>query len=249
MYVILTPYKGNIIYPSTQKILVKDEYEHNIDKEIKKLNKNNNMHIINPINEIKEASKNNLMYFKTEHHWTDDGAFIGYQELMKEITKKHPDIKVLKEQDFNFSYNTKIRSEWDREYTWGRNTIITNMPLNYKKKLHQTKYRYYTYKDYKLLETKLVNVPYRKTKDFYFPKGADYRVIVLGTSMSENLTEFIQYTFKHVHRIRINGVKKIPTKEEYKILKYYEKEIMDYHPNIIVLCISYNNILHLRNIF
>ena len=198
---------------------------------------------------LKDESENNYVYFKTEHHWTDDGAFVGYKELMKEITKKHPDIKVLQEQDFNISYNTKVRGDWNRKFSWGANTTKLNLPLKYKKKLHQTKYRYYTYKDFNLLETKNINIKYKRLKYYYYPKGADYRVILLGTSMCENLTEFIPYTFKNVFRIRNNSVNNISGKEEFKIMKYHEKEILDYNPDIIIFCITYVNMNQLKNLF
>ena len=67
--------------------------------------------------------------------------------------------------------------------------------------------------------------------------------------MNENLSEFVPYTFKNVLRLRNNYVINIPTNDEYKIIKYYEKDILDYHPDIIVFCICYYNIYYLRDLF
>ncbi len=248
LYVLLVPCKG-YVYPPTEKILVNDNYDKLIEERVNSLNKNSNMHIINLQNKLKEESKNKYMYYKTDHHWTDDGAFIGYQELMKEITKKHPDIKILKDEDFDIFYNTKVRGDWGRDFLWGQSTRRTNIPLNYKKKLHKTEYRYYKHKNSNLLQTKVIHTPRKRVKYYYFPKGSDYRVILLGTSMSESLCEFIPYTFKNVFRLRNNNVKNISENEEFKIMKYYKKTILDYHPDIIIFCISDDNIRHLKNIF
>ncbi len=248
LYVLLVPSK-EYIYPPTTKIMVKDELAKNIATQVRELKEKYDVHIIDPIKEMQNESKNNYLFFKTEHHWTDDGAFIGYKELMKEIKKQYPDIPVLNEQDFNFSYNKKVRGDWEREYYWGESTRVTNLRLIYKKKLHNVNYRYFTHKDSNLLETQIIHIPYKRMKYHYYPKGTNYRVILLGTSMNENLSEFVPYTFKNVLRLRNNYVINIPTNDEYKIIKYYEKDILDYHPDIIVFCICYYNIYYLRDLF
>ena len=71
----------------------------------------------------------------------------------------------------------------------------------------------------------------------------------MGTSQNENLSEFIPFTFNSVKRLRNNNVQGIKTSEEFKIMKYYEKEMLDYAPNIIIFCITYNNIPELHKIF
>ena len=47
--------------------------------------------------------------------------------------------------------------------------------------------------------------------------------------------------FKQV-RVGKNG-------KEFKIMKYYKQEILDYKPDIIIFCITYRNISHLKNLF
>ena len=68
-------------------------------------------------------------------------------------------------------------------------------------------------------------------------------------SQNENLTEFIPFTFKHVKRLRNNNVQGIKAEEEFKIIKYYKDEILEYKPNIIIFCITYNNISELHKLF
>ena len=205
------------------------------------------MHIVHPLEAMKKEAESNYVYFKTEHHWTDDGAFVAYKELMKEIRKKHKDIPILKQEDFTISYNNLVKAGWFQEYNWGTSTL--NMPKPFVRKLHNINYRYYKYKDYNLLQKKTVDIPNHLSKYFYYPKGVDYRVILLGSSVNENLCQFIPFTFKNVFRLRNITVRNHPVKEEFKIMKYHEKEMLDYKPDIIIFGISYWNMLCLNDIF
>lgn len=55
--------------------------------------------IIYPLHELLRHKSDGLMYMKTDTHWSEAGAYIGYLELMKEIRKNHPDIFVLDPSD------------------------------------------------------------------------------------------------------------------------------------------------------
>lgn len=68
---------------------------------------NTDMTVVN----IKAAlmnQKDTQLYYKSydASHWNMNGAFVGYQELMKEIKKDHPDIKVLNKDDFEIVETT-----------------------------------------------------------------------------------------------------------------------------------------------
>ncbi len=249
LYVLLVPTKITI-YPAQNNILINNNYVQNIDRDIKKLNEEYNLHIINPLNEIQEGAKRNYMFFRTENHWTHDGAFIGYKALMKEINKNHKDIYTLQENDFNYSENNLVNADWEKTFKYGLTSGYMNLSEKYKKELHKkTKYRYYTHKESNLLKVNITDIPFHKTKSYYYPKGADYRVILLGTSQNESMSEFIPYTFKNVLRLRTNSVKNISIPESWKIMKYHENEILDYKPNIIIFCIPYNEIPTLIDLF
>lgn len=49
------------------------------------------------------ANKQEQLYFKSydASHWNMNGAFIGYQELMRSIHANNPNIKILKKEDFD----------------------------------------------------------------------------------------------------------------------------------------------------
>ncbi len=48
------------------------------------LNKNTNIRVLYPINELKQH-KENLIYYKHDTHWTEMGSYIGYTEIMKNL--------------------------------------------------------------------------------------------------------------------------------------------------------------------
>ena len=117
------------------------------------------------------------------------------------------------------------------------------------KKLHKTPYKYYHNKDYKKLKVNVEDISFHRGKEYYYPNGIDLKVILLGTSMSENLCEFIPFTFKHVKRIRNNNVLDISAKDDFKIMKYYKNEILDYKPDILIFCITAGNVSMLHDMF
>lgn len=63
------------------------EYNDTLPQFIKYIKETLNFEIIYPLDELKEADKSDYVYFKTDHHWTDWGAYIGYQALLKQLKK------------------------------------------------------------------------------------------------------------------------------------------------------------------
>lgn len=62
-----------------------------------------------PYNMLQAAKKHddNLLYYKTDTHWSDLGAYIGYSELMKQIKEQYPDLNILTEKDMSFAKTKK----------------------------------------------------------------------------------------------------------------------------------------------
>lgn len=252
LYVLITPPKDEI-YPPKASIITKKEntdFEKQIANGVNSgVNNgvNNGVKILYPTDEFREAAKNNYVYFKTDDHWTDDGAFTGYKVLMNAIQEDFPGINILTEDDFNYSCNKRIRCDWERDYHYGR--TATKLGIFDLDRYHDTEYRYFTHKDYKNLKVRVKHEPMHREKDYFYPKGANYKVILLGTSQNENLTEFIPFTFKNVKRIRTNSVKGLSDSEAVKIIKYWGKDITEYKPDILIFCLTYDNVRRLAYLF
>lgn len=249
LYILIVPQKADV--QITKYNFIKDTNKHeDFLNYISELQQVNNLKIIYPYNKMREAVSNGkLLYFKTEHHWTDDGAFIGYQELMKVISNDYPNIKILNANDFDYFYDKNVRGDFFRNFNFGQDCERMGISKSVCKKYHQYDYTYYKYKDFDNLKTTVINTEHHLGKLYDYDKGANYKVIQLGTSQNENLTEFIPFTFKHVKRLRNNNVQGIKAEEEFKLIKYYKDEILEYKPNIIIFCITYNNISELHKLF
>ncbi len=236
LYVLITPVK-TAIYPMSWVKYNDKEFNEIVKYE----RENNHLKVIFPADELKKESE--YVYFKTEHHWTDSGAFVGYKEIMKLIKKDFPNVKVLDENDFDYFYNKKVRGDFSREFHTGNTCRTYKIPYRICKKYSNTDYKYFRHKDFETLETKVIEDEMHREKFFYYPKGADLRVIMLGTSMNENLTEFIPFTFKHVYRLRTNSI------PENKIMKYLEKKMLDYKPDIIIFCLLVDHLYGITEMF
>lgn len=249
LYILIIPenfeiYYGNMPAHINQK---------NIKQRIKNayyLRKNTNANIIFPYNELYKKSKTDFTHFKVDHHWTETGAYIGYQALMKEIRNDFPNVKISKLEDYNLSYSNLIRSDFDRKYYNGH-TFHHLFPM-YEwnaKKILDTKYKYYDHKNDSNLTLTVIDEPFHRGVLSTYPSGSNLRVLQIGTSMNENLRQFTEHTFKNLKYIRINGVKNIPKSEEFKIIKYYKQDILDYKPDILIFCITMANLNHIPKVF
>ena len=168
---------------------------------------------------------------------------------MKVISNDYPNIKILNANDFDYFYDKNVRGDFFRNFNHGQDCERMGISKSVCKKYHQYDYTYYKYKDFDNLKTTVINTEHHLEKLYDYDKGANYKVVQLGTSQNENLTEFIPFTFKHVKRLRNNNVQGIKTEDEFKIIKYYKDEILEYKPNMIIFCITYDNISELHKLF
>lgn len=109
-YFAAVPYKMNIL---------KDIYPNYINEQLGVKNQKyfmsrlpNSYHGINLYQNFKENySEQQLqsMYFKTDHHWNIDGAFAGYQEIIKEMSaaSKHFKAEPIKKESLRVVCNNK----------------------------------------------------------------------------------------------------------------------------------------------
>lgn len=249
LYILIVPY-NQYIYQQYAKDFTNPEGLKKLNNNIKELQEKSDANIVYVYDELKKASEKDFVAFKTDHHWSEYGAFIGYQKLMEAIKKDYPNTKILKENDYNIFYSKKVRSDFNREFFEG--TTLYNQARFLKvfqKQILGTNYKYFKHKKQNILQTKIINISGLKGKKYYYPDGNNYRLLEIGSSMNENLLQFTPYTFKNTKYIRLNGVKDRKEKEEYKIMKYYKQEILDYHPDIMILCITPINLKRMKDIF
>lgn len=244
LYIIIVPIKFDIYYQYAYPYKQNKQNLKAIQKIITNLAEQTEVPIIYPYNQFKKMSKNNLIYFKTDHHWTDYGAAITYEMLINKIRQDFNNIHAFKDSDYNTFYSNKVRSDWERDFHSGRTYEFLGLNYSGEKldKILDQKYLYYDNKNEKLLRTLYFEDSFYKTKTFVFPLGADLKALLIGTSNSENLMQFFPYYFKNSKYLRINYIEGLPIKEQKNIIHLSENLIKNYKPRIIILCLSASNI-------
>lgn len=236
-YVFVFPDKESIYHPPfSQK-----NYDDDFIKFIQGVDKNNELNIIFPLRELQaEAAKGELLYYKTEHHLTDDGMYFAYNLLMHKIKADYPDIHITNKKEYNISQNYYIRSDNRRSFTYGYTCHFSGLTLQQCEHYHDYPYTYYVYKNASELKSEAIREPNLLMEKFHFDKGADYKVLLIGNSNIEALSNFLPYSFKDVYKLRLNGPEKISKNNQYKVLKNYKKIIEEFKPDIIIFCTGYD---------
>ena len=232
LYIMISAYKHHI-YPEYYPDAVKrtsdidrvDLIKDYLDKSGLDLNL---IYLKHPLMAEKEKTKE-WLYFKTDHHWTDRGAFASYQALMKMITRDFPDVKPVSEKDYILTKGKKVRAECDRTFYDG----VQYSQLNLKdESAFDLDYVFYDHKDKKSLKVDDQCFP---KSHFNYPKGADKKVFYITDSNGENFMTFLAHTFKHIQKRRYNAEIKPKRKNENIYMSFYEKDILDYKPDILII--------------
>lgn len=204
-------------------------------------NINSRLNIIYPYKEFLEASNTDYVYFKTDHHWTDYGAYIVCNLLLKNIKVDFPQVRLLNKNDYLITKSKNVKSEELREYNEGVEVrYFAPFLRQYADEILDTNYDYYTNKDESNLKTVVFDEPYKHGKEFHYKNGTDLKVVLLGNSMNENLNDFLPYQFKSVIYYRLNRPRDISEQEMWDVLKHYKQEIINNKPDIVILCFHMN---------
>ncbi|MCI6907280.1 MAG: DHHW family protein [Succinatimonas sp.] len=196
--------------------------------------------VVYPLQDLLNAKSKDYVYFKADHHWTDFGAYIGYQKLMDAIKQElaesvhYQDINNLDWNKLPHTTSKLIRSDFDRDFMIGESALAVG--LRGESHLDEE----YTYYDPQLpyidLQAPDGLVTYRK---WHNDEGYPLKLYTMGTSFNENLNPFFAATFKDVIYSRLNqgadGAK-------YNVLKYTKTLREEFKPDIIVLTLSVPNL-------
>ena len=183
----------------------------------------------------RKTNDKEFLYYKTDHHMTDTAAYITYLKFIKELNKKY-DIKTTSEKEFNISTKTLLRYEENRKYDEGHSYKTAN--LN-DKSLLDTSYKYY---DYKYLDKIKIEGSFPHITH-YNPDGK-YNLLIIGNSFQENLSYFLNTSFKNIDKYRFNSGEYPLRKEIYEpIIKKSDADIVIFisHSPSLDELLKYNN--------
>lgn len=231
LYVLLAPNREGLYYD------VSAPYTKNISRElyngaVKELQSEVHYPLLFPWDEMMAAKGKDYVYFKSDHHWTERGAYVSYQALMKRIKEDFPDIHIATEDEFDIFHNELVRSDWARNFHAGQEFSFINVHYPQDKILNE-QYKYY--EPHIVPQMQATVTLDDAIKHFKMKKnGLKYRAIVFGTSMMENMTPFLSQSFCELKYFRLVTAKaKGP--EIFKILKRYKKQIEEFHPDMLIL--------------
>ena len=197
-----------------------------------------------PYEALRNAVKQDFVFFKCSHHWTDWGAFVGYCELMKEVRKDFPDMPVVSLKDYRKSQNWLQRDDYMRNY--GRPVHLSQFFNSESGESNsypvRVLYSYYDHKNGDKLEVRVGKF----TKDFAYPDGK-HKIMLFGTSQNEDFLQFLPYSGAHTKYIRLN-MSQTKKADEFKILKLYMKDILTFKPNILILSIHTDDLPRLLDL-
>lgn len=224
LYIMVAPVKPQIYleatYPYKLKYNDSEEFEKLINTQVR-----SNL-VTYPYEGIKNASKSDYTFSKGDPHWLEYGAFIGYQELMKNIKQDFPNLKTLNDSDFIKSRRKEVRTDFPGNIFYEGYEYAT---MHIDIKHLPTTYLTYEHKHSNLLDMK-INEAYT-TSESKFPEGNPQRMYVIGTSFSENLFLFLRYSFAEVKKVRFNGF----NTPDVRTFSRFEKDVLKFKPDILLI--------------
>ena len=241
-YVMVVPSKIDLYRQYAKPYAVRDELF--TGDLIYRLQAKSPLPLVFPYHELKAASAQNITFYKTEHHWTDWGAYTGYKALLARVKQDFPDVKIASLADFDHFQSNKVRGGFGRFFTLGRTFI--RMHIDYPhEKLLDTNYDYYGTRTE--LKAAMRHEPYYRTKDFTNDSaGNNYKVFLTGTSMNESLLQFLPESFNKIKYYRLNDVKNVSSKDNLKLLSRYQSDILAFKPDILIAVFTEANLLKLN---
>lgn len=186
-----------------------------------------------PIYDRLKANKNEYIYYKTDHHWTADGAYLGYEAFCEsagiEATSKDDFEKIIGSKDFYGSLSSKVGlfglyRDQLKMYIPQNSNFLVNYVMEQKKdtslfnsdKLkHKDKYQVFLNGNHPLIEIET-------------DKNIDKKILVIKDSFANNFVPFLTENYGDIFLID---------------LRYYTDSINDFIKNNDI-----NEVLFLYNV-
>lgn len=169
------------------------------------------------------------LYYKRDTHWSEEGSFLAYQQLMKYIQKDFPNVTPKTKDDFDIKKMNKVYTPYyglTKSLLFGGGCLFLPGMKN-----DDTLYNHYTYKNIQ----DIVNVKANKDAQFISaenPNGFPLKVYIIGDSFATYLHPYLSATFQYIHAHRFNSGS--------WGIHFYDrmKEMMEDKTDILILSIS-----------
>ncbi len=245
LYIMIPPTKEDIYKDKLKSVYKNIAKKNYINELVQYIEEQNHLKIIYPRN-LFIQSQSEYTHYITDHHWSEYGAFLGYQSLMKAIQEKYQDVEVLQDGDFNVFYDNRARKGiydglYNRIYLKGTNCSRLGLKEKCPDKFY---YIYYNHKDRDRLD---INYgPLKWSRVTHYDKGYDKNVTYISNSYGGYWLEFLPYTFKSVQMLRANTDENLKNDWD---LKRFEPHILGFKTNILVIAVPSSYIYELKRFF
>lgn len=245
LYIIVAPGKP-VIYSKEAYPLLRGHYEFEKSMQMQDfIQRKIGVKIIYPYKELlqeKITNYKNYTYFKTDHHWTPYGSYIGYKKLMEEITRDFPQTRVIPLTDFNVE-KSKFPM-YKNESNVATNGSLYNRLYLSGSKYFDVEYNYYINKNSKSLKQTLFNEAASRTFLYeYANSGNNLKAVIWGDSFSTfYFADFLAYNFKNTMHIE-------DVSPESSNFWMYENKIKDFHPDIMIICMTNSGVDRLNLLY
>lgn len=236
LYILIAPPTSEV-YEEEFKATTNIKAINNIGEDFSNYAKMRNFNIIvSPLNELKSA-KTEFPYTKGDVHWNEYGGYIAYQKLMKRIKCDFPNLKILKDSDFNISKTVYSKTDYNNYPSNGN----IYRELNISDKYLDTEYNHYQYKKTENINRILLDMPDEKA--FNIASNNPQTIYIIGNSYEECLADFLIPSFKSTVKRRYN------TKGNGKLqISRFRKDIIANKPDILVVVLLSHRIDDLKDL-
>ena len=232
-YIIIVPRKRELFSTKALPIYKNPTSRERTMQMIGYIKKETGMNILYPYAELNELSQKENSYFKTDHHWTDDGAYVGYLMLMDEIKKDFPQIHITPQSEYDFEYSNMVKVDPAKGYFTGR---TYERALLDDEKILDTKYRYYKYKNADKITMKHTEF---KKENYFINKYQNPidapNLFFYGDSFTQNLLPFLPNSFADTENI-FTWVPSEKLSGENLNIKRFEDEILSNGTKVLIIC-------------
>ena len=234
LYVLIPPVKGEVYYNEIYPHITKPSNIDILEKNDKKKITNNKIYY--PLKSLKTTSKKDYTYTQGDSHWSEYGAFITYKDLMQNIHNDFKEIKLPDESDYIITKKQLGKEDNPAEmFSKGIEYEILNINISPK----SPEYLTYMHKQHQYLLQD--NNGITTDSEAYFPFGNNKKVYMIGTSFSEKLFMFLRYSFIYTKKRKI-------MERKFKLSRW-EKEILEFKPDIMIIVIQSNGIKAFSELF
>ncbi len=237
VYILIAPRRNEIIKNELYPIKYNNNNEKVTKKYINKIKKEKKYKILYPIDILKKSQKGNKLYFKSDTHWTDEGAYLAYLELIKLIKADFPSVKISYADDFDYLYTNKVMVLPKEGFHNG--LAYRSLGLNDENVL-DTDYKYFVYKKLRTADifeyAHIDREPRYNKYDYKYNNNTNLKLFLFGDSFDLNLMKFLSTSFDETKAIYtwVGENKDLPRFN----LKKYEEGIQEIKPDVMVLCFS-----------